>query len=210
MTAEQRHLERRTRLIEAAVELLGTIGATDTTVTAVCATSRVTTRYFYQHFADRDALLRAVFEQLNARLSEVLVAAVPPTSATAEGLALSPLRALVDTIKNDRKLARIVFIESATEPTLRQLRSEFQASLADLALQQTRLHLKLSDSAVGVAHLAATLGVGGLFEVFRRWLDGEIDYSEDALVLYCAGLLGSLGNYVLMQGTARTDDTSER
>lgn len=206
MTAAERHQERRTRLIDAAIELMGTRGAVDTTVTAVCATSRVTTRYFYQHFPDRDALLRAVFEQLNVTMQDVLVAAVPTTFETPGELALAPLRALVAMIEQDRQLARILFIESGTEPTLRQLRSEFMASLADLALQQARLHLDISDAAVGVAHLAATLGVGGLFEVFRRWLDGEIDYPAEELVGHCAGFLGSLGSYVLTDGDPAAGD----
>jgi hypothetical protein len=48
------------------------------------------------------------------------------------------------------------------------------------------------------AWLASTLGVGGLFEVLRRWVDGEIDYTTEELVTHCAGFLGSLAAYVLM------------
>lgn len=204
MSAEQRHQRRRTRLIDAAIELMGSRGVADTTVTAVCSESRVTSRYFYQHFADRDALLRAVYEQLYATMQNAAVQAIPGAGATADVLAHAPIRALVSMIENDPRLARILFVESGTEPILRQLRSELMASFADLMLREARLHLDITDSAVGVAHLASTLGVGGLFEVLRRWLDNELDYTADELVTHCAGFLGSLGAYVLQENTPET------
>jgi AcrR family transcriptional regulator len=202
MTAEQREAGRRSRLIDTAIELMGTRGAADTTVTAVCATSGVTSRYFYQHFADRDALLRAVAEQLRTTMQGAIVAAIPEGSLAPDALAQAPIRAMLTMIHNDPRLARILFVESGTEPTLRQLRSELLASFADLVWQQARLHLNVPDSAVQVGQLAAILGVGGVFEVLRRWADGELDYHPDQLVEHCAGLLGSLAAYVLAEPAA--------
>ena len=203
MTAEQREAGRRARLIDTAIELMGTRGAADTTVTAVCATSGVTSRYFYQHFADRDALLRAVAEQLHSTMQEAILKAIPEGSSTPDALAQAPIRALLTMMHNDPRLARILFVESGTEPTLRELRSELMASFADLVWQQARLHLNIPDSAVKVGELAAILGVGGVFEVLRRCADGELDYNPDQLVEHCAGLLGSLAGYVLADGAAQ-------
>lgn len=204
MSAEQRDLERRTRLINAAIELMGTRGVAAATVTAVCGESRVTSRYFYQHFSDRDALLRTVYEQIYVALRDVIVQAIPDDATTADVLAYAPIRALVSMIEADRRLARILFVESGTEPMLRQLRSELMAGFADLALGTARLHLDIADSAVHVAHLASTLGVGGLFEVLRRWLEGELDYTADELVIHCSGFLGSLAAYVLLENDPAT------
>lgn len=206
MSAEQRHEHRRTRLVDAAIELIGTRGVPAATVTAVCAESRVTSRYFYQHFSDRDALLRAVYQQLYATLQDVVVQAIPDAGAAPDVLAYAPIRALVDMIENDPRLARILFVESATEPLLRELRSQLMAGFANLVLREARLHLDIADSAVGVAHLASTLGVGGLFEVLRRWLDNELGFTTDELVKHCAGFLGSLGTYVLLQNTGEASD----
>jgi AcrR family transcriptional regulator len=197
MTAEERDGRRRERLVETAIELMGTRGAADTTVTAVCTESGVTSRYFYQHFADRDALLRAVSDRLGTVLYDVIVQAIPKTSSTPETLTHAPIHALVELIQHDRRLARILFVESGTEPILRRLRSEIMTGLAGLMLQQARLHLNISDSAVEATQLAATLGVGGLFEVLRRWLDGEFACGTEMLVEHCAGMLGSLAEYVL-------------
>ena len=91
MSAEERHRNRRTRLIEAATELIGTRGVAAATVTAVCAESGVTSRYFYQHFSDRDALLRAVYQQLYATFQEVIVDAIPDAGEPPEVLAYAPI-----------------------------------------------------------------------------------------------------------------------
>ena len=210
MSAEERHRNRRTRLIEAATELIGTRGVAAATVTAVCAESGVTSRYFYQHFSGRDALLRAVYQQLYATFQEVIVDAIPDAGEPPEVLAYAPIRRLVSMIDNDPRLGRILFVESATEPLLRELRIELMAGFTDLVLREARLHLDIADSAVGVAHLASTLGVGGLFEVLRRRLDGELEFTTDELVQHCAGLLGSLGNYVLLQNSDQSATTEAR
>lgn len=199
MTGAERAARHRERLVETAIELMGTRGAATTTVTAVCAESGVTSRYFYQHFSDRDALLRAVSDQLGGILYDAIVQAIPQTGTTPEALTRAPIRALVELIERDRSLARILFVESGTEPILRRLRSEIMAGLATMMLEQARLHLNISDSAVEATQLAATLGVGGLFEVLRRWLDGEFDCTTDVLIEHCAGMLSSLGDYVLRQ-----------
>lgn len=150
MSAEERHRNRRTRLIEAATELIGTRGVAAATVTAVCAESGVTSRYFYQHFSDRDALLRAVYQQLYATFQEVIVDAIPDAGEPPEVLAYAPIRRLVGMIDNDPRLGRILFVESATEPLLRELRSELMAGFTDLVLREARLHLDIADSAWGL------------------------------------------------------------
>jgi AcrR family transcriptional regulator len=210
MSAEERHRNRRTRLIEAATELIGTRGVAAATVTAVCAESGVTSRYFYQHFSGRDALLQAVYQQLYATFQEVIVDAIPDAGEPPEVLAYAPIRRLVSMIDNDPRLGRILFVESATEPLLRELRSELMAGFTDLVLREARLHLDIADSAVGVAHLASTLGVGGLFEVLRRRLDGELEFTTDELVQHCAGFLGSLGSYVLLQNAVESATTKAK
>src|SRR5579872_7202432 len=61
---DARQAARRQRLLDAAFELLGTEGLTATTVRGVCARAGLHTRYFYESFADVDALVVALFDQL--------------------------------------------------------------------------------------------------------------------------------------------------
>ncbi|MBS9534215.1 TetR/AcrR family transcriptional regulator [Mycobacterium sp. M1] len=209
MTGQERDALRRTRLLDTAIEILGTRGAAETTVTAVCAESGVTSRYFYQHFSDRSALLRAVAERLNTTLQATIVAAIPEASSTPETLTPAPLRALVQMIDDDARLGRILFVESGTDPVLRQLRNEVMASFADLVVTQARLHLDISDDAADLTRLSAVMGVGGLFEVFHRWIDGELPYTADQFAEHCAGLLGSLAGYVLFHDVVHRGDGAD-
>lgn len=199
MTAAERDDRRREQLVVAAIDLMGRRGAAETTVTAVCRHSGVTSRYFYRHFADRDALLQAVADRVGILLYDVIVATIPADGATPAALTRAPIRALVDLIDHEPGLARILFVESGTEPILRRLRGEIMAGLANLILEQARAHLDISESAVQATLLASTVGVGGVFEVLRRWLDGELSCDADTLVEHCAGLLGALGDYVVRQ-----------
>ena len=60
LPAEERALERRGLLVEAAFHLLGTEGDAATTVRAVCQRARLNPRYFYESFADRDQVVVAL------------------------------------------------------------------------------------------------------------------------------------------------------
>ena len=84
------------------------------------------------------------------------------------------------------------------------------AGFADLVLREARARLDIADSAVAVAHLASMLGVGGLFEVLRCWLDDELDLGTEELVAHCAGLLGIRGAYVLSPNTGETTPAAAR
>ncbi|MBF6088281.1 TetR/AcrR family transcriptional regulator [Nocardia cyriacigeorgica] len=196
LTAEQRHDQRRARLIEAATLLLGTRGAAETTVTAVCAEAKLTSRYFYQHFSDRDALLRAVAVELENILRHEVELAAPADGAAPDEVARATVGAFVRMIADDPVMARILFIESAAEPVMRELRSEIMTRFTDLVLAHAQRYLHLADSTIAVAHLGSTLAVGGLFEVLRRWLDGELDFDAEQIIEHSAGLFGFLAAYV--------------
>ncbi|MGC7219953.1 TetR/AcrR family transcriptional regulator, partial [Mycobacteroides abscessus subsp. massiliense] len=107
------------------------------------------------------------------------------------------IKALVQVIENDPRMARILFVESGAEPLLRQLRSDLMTDFAELVLREARLHLDIPSDVLQVADLAATYGVGGLFEILRRWIDGQLNLSTEMLIEHCAGFLGILGLYTL-------------
>jgi AcrR family transcriptional regulator len=61
-SADERRDARRRQLIEAAIRLYGQDGYRNVTVEAVCAAAGLTKRYFYETFANSEALLIAGFE----------------------------------------------------------------------------------------------------------------------------------------------------
>ncbi|CAN3129548.1 hypothetical protein ACNUDN_03333 [Mycobacterium sp. smrl_JER01] len=129
----------------------------------------------------------------------VITSAIPDDTVAPQELAYAPIKALVQVIENDPSMARILFVESGAEPLLRQLRSELMTDFAELVLREARLHLEIPSDVLQVADLAATYGVGGLFEILRRWIDGQLNHSTEMLIEHGAGFLGSLGLYTLGQ-----------
>jgi len=70
-----RRADRRARLLDAGLELMSTRGYKGTTVEAIYTQAHLAPRYFYEQFADREALLRAVFDRIVAQLAERIVEA---------------------------------------------------------------------------------------------------------------------------------------
>src|SRR3954471_22947818 len=60
---EDRLAQRRARLLDAGLSILGSGSADEVlTVRGVCRQAAVAARYFYESFADKDALVGAVFD----------------------------------------------------------------------------------------------------------------------------------------------------
>jgi AcrR family transcriptional regulator len=64
LSAPERRAERRQRLLEAGLELYGTLGFAKTTIPMLCSTSGVTARHFYEEFDSREAVLRALYDEI--------------------------------------------------------------------------------------------------------------------------------------------------
>src|ERR1700676_1464720 len=76
LSAPERRAERRQRLLDAGLELFGTIGFAKTTIPMLCAASGVTARHFYEDFESREALLRALYDEIAQNVFERVVAAL--------------------------------------------------------------------------------------------------------------------------------------
>ena len=75
LSSEQVAEDQRQRLIDAMVELTGKTGYAATTVAGIIKRAEVSRKTFYQHFADRDSLLLAAFDDTSsAALEEVRAA----------------------------------------------------------------------------------------------------------------------------------------
>src|ERR1043165_7640115 len=68
LSAEERREARRERLIEGAIRAYGELGYRNTTVKAVCEAAGLPQRYFYESFANSEALLIAAFETVSRRV----------------------------------------------------------------------------------------------------------------------------------------------
>ena len=187
-TLDARRAERRRKLLDAGLELLGTGGVPALTVRSVCRQAGLTDRYFYENFADRAELMIAVFDEVAAEAATVLLAA-----AAAGGDDATVARAAVDAflalIADDPRKGRVLLLAPLTDPAL-GMRG---VALSPMFTEIVRAELGRRGSAAG-AQLTATALIGALANLFIRWLDGSLDVSRRTLRDYCVRLLVNAGD----------------
>lgn len=193
MAPADRRAERRDLLLDAALDLLGTEGWSGTTVRAVCQAARLNPRYFYESFGDLDALVVAVYD----RLVDELQAAVRTAVATTGDDVGARVRASIDTtvrfVDEDRRRARVLYVEALGNETLNRRRIETGRMVAAFieADAVERHGPPLAGEQIG--REAAAVFVGGFSELLMGWLDGRIDVPRDQLVDDATELFLALG-----------------
>jgi AcrR family transcriptional regulator len=188
VSAERRRTDRRARLVEAGLELLGERGWAGTTVRGVCAEAGLTERYFYESFTDREALRVAIFDRVAAEAAEAVLAAIEVAPEDARAKARAAIEAFVEMLTDDPRRARAMLVESLGNEVLRRRRQEAIRSFAGLVSERGRAFY--GDDAVSAqdAELTSLALVGGLAELLVRWLDGDLAVSRRRLVEHCTEL----------------------
>lgn len=174
ITADQRHGLRRERLVRAGLEQFGTNGYNATSIEALCAAAGVSTRNFYDHFATREALLIAVYDQITEVSQRAIVEAVTTADPTLEHQARAGIEAFTHTMLGDERRARINFIEvigasRAVEARRREVIRSFAAILEAFAAEL----MKHGTIATRDARTGALALIGAVQEVLRDWVTGN-------------------------------------
>jgi AcrR family transcriptional regulator len=112
MSPEARDADRRRRLLDAGLEAFGTQGYAGTTIEGLCARAGVTPRNFYDHFASREDLLVAVYDEVIAGHGAAVQAALDdPSGDDLEAHVRAGLSAAVRGWAQDERRARIALVE---------------------------------------------------------------------------------------------------
>jgi len=108
---EERRADRRRRLIDAGVELYGTVGYQATTITALCREAGITTQHFYDEFGSQEKLLAAVFDETATRAAVQVADALDGASLDLESQSRAGLGAFLHSMLDDPRGARILCLE---------------------------------------------------------------------------------------------------
>lgn len=182
LTAEERRAQRRAQLVDAGLELFGTVGFAGTSIRAVLRQSGLAERYFYESFDSLEALLVAVHEQLH----EVLVRAVREATDAAgddvEARTRAGLRAFIDTLTTDERYVRLKLQElsGSAGDEVRRFRTRAFATYTELLLAFGPLEAArakgLNAEALAVAVLAA------IEALLDAWAAGDLPLTVDELI----------------------------
>jgi AcrR family transcriptional regulator len=197
--AADRVAERRSRLLNAGLDLLGSDhpDIAGLTVRGVCRQAGVAPRYFYESFTDKDEFVSDVFDWAIGDLAattQAAVAAVPPSEQTRAGIAN-----LVRTISGDARVGRLLFSTQLADPVIVRKRAESSALFAVLSGQHAvnALRARANDRMKAGAHFA----VGGVAQTISAWLAQDVRMEEEPFVELLASLLDELTEPALYRVT---------
>lgn len=181
-SAQQRHDERRERLIRAVFDLLATDGTTGLTIRKVAVTAGVSPRYVYEDFTDLDDLRCQSFDSAAEEITGLVLDAVadlPPDPRV-------QLTAVFDAgarfaVEQPHK-ARFLLADSFGDPVLAQRRQRVSDTFAVGFSFYVRDYLPDPDAPGPAVELAARMLVGAATEIFTSWLNGSLKYSRQQLV----------------------------
>ncbi len=195
--AADRLAERRARLLEAGLDILGSDSdLTELTVRGICRQAGVTARYFYESFTDKDDLVASVYDWVIADIAAGTQAAVATARPEEQGRAA--MTNIVRTIVDDPRVGRLLFGSDLAYPVLARKRLEAGELMAMLTRQQAVSTYQVSESANVKA--AAYFVVGGVVQTISAWLAGEVDLDSDQLVDQLAHILDALTDPKLYRG----------
>ncbi|HET7314926.1 TetR/AcrR family transcriptional regulator [Salinisphaera sp.] len=191
-SSAERRDARRAALIAAGVRVFGRDGFRSATVKSICREAGLTERYFYESFANSEALFAVVYKFLVAKIEAEMRAAIEAAPAEAEAMTRAALHVYFGHMA-DRLIARIVLIEifgisadidrtyRAVTLNFARLTEELTARLFDVdAVTAGADRRLLSMGLVGsTIHIAMYWHLNG----YRESLDTVV---ESALKLYLA------------------------
>ncbi|MDL9938446.1 TetR/AcrR family transcriptional regulator [Gordonia sp. ABSL1-1] len=174
---DERRERRRRALIDAGLDVFGAQGYPKTSVKGICERAGLTQRYFYESFADRAALLVAVYDDCVdfVRTATVTAAAdylgdAAPggiAAADAPAAARAALGAFMSCLADDPRRARVMLVEVVgVSPEIERVRMKAIHSWAELIL----LIARGPDENIDAPQRLAAVGlVGAVTQLLVDW-----------------------------------------
>ncbi len=174
--ADERRQHRRRLLLEACLDLVGRDGTPAVTGESVSAAAKLTKRYFYESFADRDAVLVAALDELFRDIAAQIRDASLPDDREERARAIAEV--LVNALCRDPRRARL-YAAAPAVPALNTRREKAIVAFTDV-MAGDALTAGLTDAVQ--RQLVARIIVAGVTDLVTSWLDGNLDVDRATLI----------------------------
>jgi AcrR family transcriptional regulator len=185
MDAGERRAERRLKLIDAAVEVYGEVGYRVATVKAICEAAELTERYFYESFANSEALLIAAYGHVVGHLHDEMAAAASAAGDDSEARLRAALTLYFTRLKQHPKPARVFLLEiSGIGPAVDAVKHDALRAFSDILVPPT-IDPQRSDK--GSAAALVSIGmVGAVIGIAVRWVSKQYPQAIEEVVAIAA------------------------
>jgi AcrR family transcriptional regulator len=210
LSQEERVAQRRRQLVEAGLATFGSRGFHAVSVRDVCAEAKLTERYFYESFRNREALFLAVFTDGVERIRDAVLEALAHEPVAQNGLARAGLRAYLQALQDEPRLARILLIDvltiGAEAGSQSRLATGSFAEMLSAIIQQ--LYPDLDRTQLD-AQLISNGLVGASVFIAMQWAASDFEAPLERVLDHCAVFFESIAAQqakALAQPTTRALD----
>lgn len=200
--AQDRVAERRSRLLEAGLELFGTQGFSATTIQDLCSRADLSRRYLYEAFPNREELLFALAGWIVEDAVERFMARVTDLDRSVEAVAWDAFGAFVDSLIDDPRRSRVLLVETVgISPQFETRRRALLEPLSDLLRDVGRTILGDEAPPWTDTDLTARALTAGALDLLVAHARGEITVTRDHLVLHLSRLFDAAAPVTSTEGT---------
>jgi AcrR family transcriptional regulator len=179
VSPEARKAERRRKILDAALELFGTKGFSNTTVSELCRSAGVAPAKFYEAFSGMEAVLRELYDELGDRNEEKVILAVEAAPMDFESRVRVGLWVWCHQILDDIRVARVLLVEAVrVSPEMESRRRFFLGAYANFVVDQFYKIVSETSASGGktveldptMARIVAVGLAGGCDEAISDWM----------------------------------------
>lgn len=186
LSLDERKALRRQKLIDAGLQAYGTQGFFAVTVKDICNEAKLTERYFYESFKRSEELFKVIYLNLVEELQQNIVQKVTKALPHREKMIEAGLSTLLTILKDDPRIARILFIDAVLVQELHGQTIHESISLFDKTIFNF-LVLLLPEQQCNKSQaslIAAGLN-GYVTQIAMRWVVGGFKQSFDEVLMSC-------------------------
>ncbi|BBC38903.1 Regulatory protein TetR [Streptomyces graminofaciens] len=191
-SAEERRAERRSRFLDAALQLFGdSPGFRATTVAGLSEAAGLSTRQFYEEFHTLEDVLAALHLQVNDWAEEAaLVGLASVEGRPVDERVTAAFRAYAANVTGDPRRLRITFTEIiGVSPRLERQRLERRSRWIDFICAEAAAAAARGEAADRDYRIAAAAFIGSVNGLLHDWQAGWVDAGLDEVVDELVGLL---------------------
>jgi AcrR family transcriptional regulator len=181
-SSDERVAERRQRLIETGIALYGSAGFRATSVKAICQAAGLTERYFYESFANGEALLCATCTVIMDGLRQQALEAMGKVGDSISERSLAAAQSYFTALQKYPSAGRVILFE------MEGVCAEVDAHYANELAKSTQLcvdwFLSSARKKRGAAIKAEVLAqgvIGALYQIAKNWMRSGFLLSGEAM-----------------------------
>ncbi len=199
--ASARQAERREKLLQAGIKLIGREGFSSTSIDALCNEAGLTKRYFYESFSNSEELLIEAYRVATREYLNSIMQATTPYLNDSRKLVRAGLQQTFNFVKENPDKARLIMIEAMTvRSQLGRVYGKSYNEFVQLLVGFTKPFLP--DDGPGDVMLAvmAKGAVGAIIHLCQGWIATDFTQPIDELVTGAEYIFGGMGRELGVPG----------